>query len=244
LAEEGDVMILALQAVQPAQAAKAGQNAANAAATGAFQFPDHWPAQGELLNWAQQIGPGLAAFMVLMGVVYLLFGFNIFKGLVIFNAAVLGATVGWAIGEHTGGSLPLAITCSFIFAVITFPMMRWAVAITGGLCGIAIGVSMWRTFNLDPNFAWAGSGMGLIFFGLLTFILFRGCVMTYMSLQGAAMLIFGLLALLFKYEGMSPRVHYCLHCKPFLLPMMIFIPTVLGILFQQNHATGGAPGKR
>jgi hypothetical protein len=123
-------------------------------------------------------------------------------------------------------------------------MMRWAVAITGGLCGIAIGVSMWRTLNLDPNFAWAGSGMGLIFFGLLTFILFRGCVMTYMSLQGAAMLIFGLLALLFKYDGMSPRVHYCLHCKPFLLPMMIFIPTVLGILFQQNHATGGPPAKK
>jgi hypothetical protein len=25
--------------------------------------------------------------------------------------------------------------------------------------------------------------------------------------------------------------------RPFLLPMAIFIPTVLGVMFQQNHAT-------
>ena len=54
---------------------------------------------------------------------------------------------------YAGGSIPLAITCAFIAAVITFPMMRWAVAFMGGLCGAAIGVSVWRTFNLDINFA-------------------------------------------------------------------------------------------
>ena len=87
--------------------------------------------------------------------------------------------------------------------------------------------------------------MGLIFFGLLTFILFRGCVMTYMSLQGAAMLIFGLLALTFKYEGLKPQVHSMFKLKPFLLPMMVFIPTVLGIVYQHHGAkTAAAPPKK
>jgi hypothetical protein len=230
-----------LQAVQTAQAEHAGHKAAAAASAALFQFPDHWPQQGELLTWVQQMGPGLAALMVLMGVVYLMFGYNIFKGLVLLNAAVLGAIVGSSIGDHTGGSVPLAVTCAFIFAVITLPLMRWAVAIMGGLCGAAIGVSLWRTLDLDPHFAWAGSGMGLIFFGLLTFILFRGCVMTYMSLQGAAMLICGLLALTFKYDGMPTRVSSVLALKPFLLPMLVFIPTVLGVVYQQHSSTDAAP---
>jgi hypothetical protein len=245
LAEEADVSTLTLLAVKSADIAKAAQtvHAAVPAPAGVFQFPDHWPAQGELLVWSQQIGPGLAALLVLMGVVYLLFGYNIFKGLVILNAACLGGAIGYSIGDRYGGSIPLAFTCAFIFGVITYPLMKYAIVITGSVCGAAIGVSLWRTFELDPNFAWAGAGMGLIFFALLTFIVFRGCVMTYMALQGAAMLIFGLLALIFKYDGMPPRVHYCMHCKPFLLPLMIFIPTVLGVLFQ-NHQPSGPPPKK
>ncbi|HET6246311.1 MAG TPA: hypothetical protein VFE47_01330 [Tepidisphaeraceae bacterium] len=232
---------LFLQAVQTTQtAATAAQPAGSA---GGF-MPDHWPVQGELLSWTQQMGPGLACLLVLMGVVYMLFGYNIFKGLVLLNAAVLGALVGVAIGEHMGGTIPLAITCAFIFAVVTYPMMKWAVAIMGSLAGAAIGVSLWRTFGLDPHFAWAGSAMGLIFFSLLTFIIFKECVMTYMSLQGAAMLIFGLLALLFKYDGMSIRINYCLSLKPFLLPMLVFIPTVLGVVFQQNTANPPPAGKK
>lgn len=238
------MMILATQSVESAESAQAAHAAAQ---PGIFNFPDHWPAQGELLSWSQQIGPGLAALMVLMGVVYLLFGINIFKGLVVLNAAILGALIGNSIGEKTGGEIPLAITGAFIFAVVTWPMMRWAVAIIGGLAGAAIGVSLWRTFNLEPNFAWTGSIMGLIFFGLLTFIMFRGCIMTYMSLQGSAMLIFGLLALIFKYDGLTPQVHHWFKIKPFLLPMMVFIPTVLGVMYQHHIAApkpAGPPAKK
>lgn len=226
--------LLALQSVEVAESSRPVIEHSGPA--GLFSFPDHWPAQGELLAWCQQIGPALAALMVLMGVVYLLFGFNIFRWLVMLNATIFGGLVGAAVGEKTGGAVPLAITGAFIFAVVTWPMMRWAVVITGAISGACIGVSMWRTFGLDPHFAWSGAGMGLIFFGLLTFIIFKSCVMTYMSLQGSAMLIFGLLALIFKYEGLTPQVHSWFRLKPFLLPMMVFIPTVLGVIYQQNTA--------
>jgi len=239
------ITLQSLQAAETAETARSTVANSASSAPALFNYPNHWPAQGELLTWAQQIGPGLAALMVLMGVVYLLFGFNIFKALVVLNTACLGALIGSSIGEKTGGQVPLAITGAFIFAVVTFPLMKWAIAITGGLCGAAIGVSLWRTFNLHPDFAWAGSAMGLIFFGLLTFILFRSCVMTYMSLQGAAMLIFGLLALIFKYDGLTPQVHHWFAIKPFLLPMMVFIPTVLGVMYQQHGAApAGPPGKK
>ena len=246
---------LAIQSVQTVHAVDAlheGQiialHHAATPPTALFGCPDHWPAQGELLSWCQQIGPGLAALMVLLGVVYLLFGYNIFKYLVVANFAVLGGIIGAAVGDRYGGSLPLAISFAFIMAVVTWPMMKTAVVITGALAGAAIGVSLWRSFNLDPNFAWTGSGMGLIFFCMLTFILFRSCVMTYMSLQGAAMVIFGLLALTFKYDGLTPQVSHVFKLKPFLMPMLVFIPTVLGVMFQQKNAAPApaapAPAKK
>jgi len=45
---------------------------------------------------------------------------------------------------------------------------------------------------------------------------------------------------------MTPRVHDCLHCKPFILPMMVFIPEPSwGVLFQQHHVVaGGRPPKK
>jgi len=34
----------------------------------------------------------------------------------------------------------------------------------------------------------------------------RGCVITYTSLQGAAMIVFGVLALVYKYDQVGPKV--------------------------------------
>ena len=89
---------------------------------------------------------------------------------------------------------------------MTWPLMKWAVAVMGGLFGAVLGASVWRLFNLDPHFAWAGAATGMVGFGLLSFILFRGSVTMYMSLQGAAMLIFGILAMLDKYEQIAPKL--------------------------------------
>lgn len=245
-AEAEDVSIQAAQIAQTGEAAQqAASQASGTVLPDFFQFPDHWPAQGDLLTWCQQIGPGLAALLVLLGVIYLLFGFNIFKALVMFNAACVGAALGMVISDKINAApIPLAITGAFIAAVLTWPMMRWAVAVMGGVFGALLGASLWRAFGLEPTFAWAGGGMGLILFGLLSFILFRGCVMTYMSLQGAFMLILGVLGLIFKYHEITPRVCNCFAQKSFLMPMLIFIPTVLGIMFQQNNAQHAPPAKK
>ncbi|HEX4797351.1 MAG TPA: hypothetical protein VH370_26390 [Humisphaera sp.] len=203
---------------------------------GPFALPNHWPEQGDLLTWCQQIGPGTATLLVLMGIVYLVFGYNIFKALVMVNAALIGGMIGQMIGDKTSFTIPLVITFAFFAAALAFPLMKWAVAVMGGLFGALIGAGLWRTFAQDPHFTWAGAAIGLVFFGLLSFIIFRGCVMTYMSLQGATMLIFGVLALAYKYADVAPKVTESLTLKPFLLPMAILIPTVLGVMYQQSSA--------
>jgi hypothetical protein len=129
--------------------------------------------------------------------------------------------------------------------------MKWAVAVMGGLFGALLGLTLWKTFGFEAGFAWTGAMMGLISCGLLCFIVFRGSVMAYTSLQGSVMLVFGILGLIYKYQSLAPRLTEGLKLKPFLLPMIVFIGAILGLIYQQNRenngpaaAAAGAPAKK
>jgi hypothetical protein len=208
---------------------------------GWLNFPAHWPGQIDLLVWFNEMGSAVALLLVLLGLVYLLFGFYLFKPLVLLNAAFVGAMVGVIISNKTGGPLPSGILGGFIAAAVTYPLMKWAVALMGGLFGALLGLTLWRTFGLEPGFAWTGGCMGLIACGLLCFIVFRGSVMAYTSLQGSVMLVFGVLSLAYKYQGFAPRLAEALQVKPFVVPMCIFIGTILGLIYQQNSGFSATP---
>ena len=196
-------------------------------------FSGQWPGQMDLLQWTQKMGPGMATLLILLGIIYLMFGFYLYKGLIVVNAGFVGAWIGAMIGERSGSAVPCAVLGAFIAAAVTFPMMKWAVAILGGLLGAALGGGLWRMLDGEPRFAWAGAAMGLIACGLFCFIVFNASVMTYMSLQGSLMLVFGLLGLLYKYQDLGPKITTGLQQRHFLLPMAIFIPAVIGLLYQQ-----------
>src|SRR4051812_26474746 len=214
-------------------AQQAAQSAGSAATSGAAQagqwfqnvhVPTTWPSQLDLLQWSQKMGPGMATVLILLGIVYLMFGFYLFKGLLVMNAAAVGAWVGAMIGERSGSQVPCAVLGAFLAAAVTIPTMKYAVAVLGGLLGAGLGGSIWRMVDLDPRFAWAGAGMGLIACGLFCFILFRGSVMAYMSLQGSVMLVFGILGLHYKYQNLGPKITAGLQGRNFILPMAVFIP--------------------
>jgi len=214
------------------------------AAGDVFQFPTHWPVQADLLRWCHTMGPGMAVLMILGGIIYLLFGTYIFKILVTLNAAILGAYLGAVVGATGGTAVPAAIVGGLLAAAATWPIMKHAVGIMGGVFGALLGATVWRLCNLDETFIWSGALTGIVFCGLLSFVLFRQCIMTYTSLQGSVMLVFGSLALIFKYDQVSDSIIKSMQVKPFLLPLAIFIPTLLGFIYQQSMypAAAGAGG--
>jgi hypothetical protein len=198
----------------------------------------HFPAQQDLLQWCHEMGPGTAILLMLMGIVYLMYGYNMFKGLVLLNAILLGGYIGCILGTRYG-NYPLAggVIGATVAGAATWPLMKWAVAVIGGLVGAALGGSAWLTAGLDPTYAWAGALTGLVGFGLFSFILFRGSVIIYTSLQGAAMLVIGLLGLALKYPDLSTHVSSSLNSQPMMLPASVGIAVVLGLIYQQTHGT-------
>lgn len=206
------------------------------------QLPTHWPGQGDLLHWCQTMGPAIAALLILAGVIYLLFGVYMFRVLVMLNAALLGAYLGALLGSHGRAPAAGAFLGGFTAAAITWPLMKHAVAVMGALFGAILGASLWRTCGLEPQYAWAGGMTGMVGFGMLTFILFRGSVMMFTSLQGAVMLVFGILGLIYKYQDLAPSVTDHITFQPFILPSIIFIPAILGLIYQQTQYGGGGGG--
>ncbi len=192
----------------------------------------HWPQNGDLMQGCEEMNVGFATILVMAGVVYLLWGYQIFKWLVTLNAAVLGAYLGWILGRNAEAGVPCAVVGGFVCGVVAWPTMQYAVAVMGGLFGAVLGATLWTTFKLDPDFAWSGAGMGLILFGLLSFIVFRGSVMVYTSLQGAVMLILGVLGLIFKINDVAPQVSRKIEVAPFLVPMAVMVPMVIGMIYQ------------
>lgn len=209
----------------------------------------HWPREADFITWCQAIGPGFAAALLITGIIFLLWGYPVFRYLIMLNFGVVGAYLGAALGNSGDTALAGALVGGFLAAALAWPMMRWAVAITGASIGCILGAAIWRASGQDPAFDWAGGLTGFVCFGMLSFIVFRGGIILYTSLQGAALLASGLLALLEKYPSIGPELAEHLRSQRFLLPTAVVIPAVIGLIFQHQttSAAGGAakkpPGK-
>jgi hypothetical protein len=204
-----------------------------------LHMPRHWPGQHDLLQWTEQLGAGTAAVLVLLGIVYLLFGFYLFRFLIVANVAIVGAAVGALAGDRGGGhALPGGVLGGFVSAVVTWPLIKGAVTFMGALFGALVGATVWRLAGLEPGYAWSGALTGLVACTLVCFLAFRESLMAYTSLQGSVMLVFGVLALAMKYQTMATSVTDCFSRQTLVLPTLILIPTVVGTLFQR--ATNGA----
>jgi hypothetical protein len=203
-----------------------------------------WPAQGDLLSICYKMGPGEAALFVIVGVIFLLFGINIFKILVMANAALAGAIIGHMIGDRAGNGPVGATVGGFIAAACSWPLMKHAVAITGAVIGAVVGASAWRVAGLRPELFWAGAMCGAAVFGLMSFVLFRGCVIAFTSLQGAGMVVVGILALIFKYPDLAPQVTTAMSSRNYILPLAVFAPALIGLIYQQTPSAGAAGGAK
>jgi len=180
------------------------------------------------LSWMQ------AMVFVAFAIIYLIYGWRVFKALVMINFAALGLLAGRFVGTKLGSPLWGGIMGTFCMALVSWPFMKYCVSVLGALAGAILGGAIWRTAMLPDPLMWCGALAGLIAGGFLAFSSFKFSIMLFTSLQGSVFLTIGGLALLNDYPNLGGHLAKAVYSHVFILPILVIAPTVVGILFQQK----------
>ena len=180
------------------------------------------------VSWMQ------AVVFLAFAAIYLVYGWRVFKALVVINFAALGLVAGQYVGGRLGSPLWGGIMGVFLMAMVTWPFMKYCVSILGALAGAILGGALWRTGMLPDPLMWCGALAGLIAGGFLAFSSFKFSIMLFTSLQGSVFLAIGVLALLNDYPDLGAHLAKAVYSHGFLLPSLVIVPTIVGILFQQK----------
>lgn len=208
----------------------------------------------EFIHQLTMMHPVVGALLLGVGGVYLLLGWRIFKVLVIANACVLGMGAGVWVGtellKYPNMDIIGGIAGGLLLAVAAWPLMRWAVSIMGALAGAAVGFGLWRYVAQaagQPDLirlSWVGALIGLITMGLLAFLIFKAVVIIFTSLQGSGMMVSGTCALLMKHDGLRTALTTNLTNNVYLLPLLVIVPTLIGVIFQETKFGKAHAGKK
>ena len=178
-----------------------------------------------------------ALTFISFGSVCLLYGWRVFKILVVISFALLGLLIGVGITNRITGFnnqlLGGLIGCGLL-AALSVPLMRWAVSILGAAAGGILTSGLWYAFGLTERYIWAGALIGIIAGGMISFIIFKVAVILFSSLGGSALMVVGFLALLYLYPPTKEQVQQLVQVKKWFLPSALMIPTLVGIVVQNK----------
>jgi hypothetical protein len=183
--------------------------------------------------------------MISVGIVYMLYGWRIFRVLVVISFGFIGMFLGILAGERLGAgdsSNPViwgGLAGMVLFAIVSVPLMKWCVSILGALAGGIVTGGLWIAFGLSQTYLLAGFVVGFIAGGLISFILLKISVMLFTSLGGSLVMASGMLALLHRYEvhvikPPAQHIHDLIFMHDWFLPLVLIIPTVIGMLIQNK----------
>lgn len=189
------------------------------------------------LSWLQ------AFIAVSFGAVYLLYGWRIFKALAVISFALLGLYAGmWVGGQFFDNVLIGSVVGAALLAVLAVPLMRWAVSILGAVAGGTLTAGLWYACQLPEQYIWAGGLVGIVAGGMISFIVFKIAVMLFTSLGGGALIVTGLLSLLYQYESIqdppTENIKELFYNQSWFMPVLLMIPTAVGIIVQNKFVKG------
>jgi hypothetical protein len=185
------------------------------------------------LTWLQ------AVIGISFGMVYLLYGWRIFRILVVICFALIGLFLGIMAGQKFGSELMGGVMGTIAFAVLAVWLVKWCVSILGAAAGGIVTGGLWYAVGLPEQYIWAGAVIGIVAGGMISFILLKISVMLFTSMGGAVIMAISFLALLHQYESkvLSPatdNIHQLLFDKVWFLPLAIIIPTIIGMIVQNS----------
>jgi len=131
-----------------------------------------------------------------------------------------------------------ALPISTLLGLLSWPLISLFIAVFGAVVGAALGYSAFyqiviqlRHGELVP-YAWVAAIVAAILIAILTFIIFRQCVVMLTAAQGASMLTAGALCLLFKHPTLHEIITINILQHPSLLFIIVLAFTIIGLVVQ------------
>lgn len=215
------------------------------------------PSPAEYVAYLEHFDPLVAVLLLGAGLVVLLQGWRIFRVWVVVTAAMIGVLAGDRVGllPPVSHAIPNAqLWCSvaggLLLAALSWPLIKFALGLIGGLTGglLGHGLMQYLSVALDrpelAQYSWIGAIAAGAVLGMSAFFLFRMVVIVSSSLQGAAMLVTGVLGLLLKHPAIHAQVAGAIERNSHVLPVLIGVPALIGILFQFFWTAPHRPAKK
>lgn len=186
-----------------------------------------------------QINMVWSVIFIVVGGLCVLHGYRWHKILMVVLAAIAGVWAGTVLGDRIGSEAIAATCLAVLFAVLAWPLMRYAVALFGGLAGAFAGANLWSALGQDPSQHWVGGMVGLIVVGMLAFMTFRTVVVALTTVGGATLLGCGAGAALLHVESWRGGILDALGQNPLIFPILVASAAALGAVFQLGGGVRG-----
>jgi hypothetical protein len=188
-------------------------------------------------NYITTLNRAEAVTFISFGIVCLMYGWRVFKILVVICFALLGIFLGVSVTDKIvglnnrliGGLVGLGLC-----GILSIPLMRWAVSVLGAIAGGVLSSGIWYASGLTEKYIWAGALIGMVAGGMISFIVFKVAVILFSSLSGASLIVVGSLAILYMHPATSVRLEEILFTKKWFLPTLLMAPTLIGLVLQNK----------
>lgn len=215
----------------------------------------------DLLNRPEHYTPLLADMpllwalvFVIVGALCVVYGYRSHKIVITVIAALAGVWAGLSMGETLGDPTITAVCAALLFGVLSWPLLKFQVALFGGLCGAFAGANLFTTIGLAmeksntqipggveaiKNSPYLGAFVGLVVIGMMAFLAFRAVVILFTTILGATLLVSGGLAALMSHDAWATSLQEGMNSKPLMVPVVVTVISVIGTTVQLSGGVGG-----
>jgi len=224
--------------------------------TQVFSRPDTLAHPQPVVDHLQHMGVLWAVLFTVVGLLCLFNGYRFYKTATVMIALACGLFLGYRLGKEIGAEYIVSGCLGLLMAVVCFPLMRYAIAVLGGVAGAFIGANVWSGLarmglEADASSAaadnyWVGALLGLMLFGLLAFILFKMSIVVLTSVAGSTLAVLGAVALVMQIAPAetSTSIVSSLEANALVLPILVFVPAVIGFILQESQPDKAASSSK
>jgi hypothetical protein len=177
-------------------------------------------------------------FFVALGLVSLLYGLKLFKGMVAIYAAMAGVVMGGAAALWFGAPELLgAVVGAVVLAVLAWPLLKVAVSVFGGVAGGLAG-AMCVLWLDDPVYVLIAGIAGLVIGFVLGFLVFRGVIVFTTATLGAMLVVLGIVGLVMAVPSAREAVIAGIQANRHWLPLLVGVSAAIGAAYQAVQSRG------